>query len=77
MQLEKGRTRHCSVCLEVQIGREHIFNLYHLQKLNQGLISNLHISITLNETEAIVKFPSQKIPGMVGFTEECYQIVRR
>ena len=50
---------------------------YNLPKLNKGESENLNRQITPSETEAVSKkLPTNKSPGIDGFTGEFYQTFR-
>ena len=50
---------------------------YNLPKLNKGESENLNRQITPSETEAVSKkLPTNKSPGIDGFTGEFYQTCR-
>ena len=47
---------------------------YNLLKLNQKESENLNRHITTNEIESLIKkLPTNKSPGLHGFTDESYQ----
>ena len=47
---------------------------YSLPKLNQEEADSLKRLMTASEIEAVInKLPSHKIPGLDGFTGECYK----
>ena len=50
---------------------------YNLPRLNQEGIENMNRPIISNEIETVIKnFPTNKIPGLDGFTGEFYQTLR-
>ena len=50
---------------------------YNLPRLNQEEIENINRPVTSNETETVIKnLPTNKSPGLDGFTGEFYQTFR-
>ena len=50
---------------------------YNFPKLNQEEIENLNISITSTEIKTVIRnLPTNKSPGLDGFTAEFYQKFR-
>ena len=56
--------------------RKWIFlEIYNLPKINQEESENLNKQVTTSETESVIKkLPTNKSPGLDGFTGEFYQM---